>query len=117
MNITLYGPETEKYEHANELSALPDCRYRNICIKGFSDYDSFISNLGEGPPELVLVTADGAAGMEGVIAAKSLLKNVPVVWFSNDSGFGAQSYRLGCAYFHPKPVSAEILSAAIAKCV
>ena len=55
--------------------------------------------------------------MEGVIAAKSLLKNVPVVWFSNDSGFGAQSYRLGCAYFHPKPVSAEILSAAIAKCV
>ena len=55
MNITLYGPETEKYELANELSALPDCRYRNICIKGFSDYDSFISNLGEGPPELVLM--------------------------------------------------------------
>ena len=117
MNITLYGPETEKCELARQLSALPDCCYRNICINGFSDYDSFISNLSEGMPELVFVTADGADGMEGVIAAKSLLKNVPVVWFSDDSGFGAQSYRLGCAYFHKKPVSPQILSAAIARCV
>ena len=43
--------------------------------------------------------------------------DVPVLWFSNDNGFGAQSYRLGCAYFHKKPVSPQILSAAIARCV
>ena len=49
--------------------------------------------------------------------AKSVCKNVPVLWFSNDNGFGAQSYRLGCAYFHKKPVSPQILSAAIARCV
>ena len=60
---------------------------------------------------------DGADGMEGVIAAKNVCGEVPVLCFSNDGGFGAQSYRLGCAYFHKKPVSAQILSAAIAKCV
>ena len=64
-----------------------------------------------------MVTVNGAEGMEGVIAARDLWKNVPVIWFSDDNGFGVQSYRLGCAYFHKKPISAGILSAAIAKCV
>ena len=44
-------------------------------------------------------------------------KDVPVLWFSDDNGFGVQSYRLGCAYFHKKPVSPQVLSAAIARCV
>lgn len=55
--------------------------------------------------------------MEGVIAAKTLCLDIPVLWFSEDGDFGAQSYRLGCTYFHQKPLSPEILLAALAKCM
>ena len=117
MKIILYGTESDKSQLANTLGKLPLFGYRNIEIKDFSDYDNFVAELGNAPPECVVVTMNGAGGMEGVIAAKDMLGNVPVIWFSDDNAFGAQSYRLGCAYFHKKPVSPEILSAAIAKCV
>ena len=110
MRLILYGTETDRDEFMCSVTALPDLRYRKMQITGYLDYDSFITGLGESPP-------DGADGMEGVIAAKSVCKNVPVLWFSNDNGFGVQSYRLGCAYFHKKPVSPQVLSAAIARCV
>ena len=103
MRLILYGTKTDRDEFMCSVTALPDLRYRKMQITGYLDYDSFITGLGESPP--------------GVIAAKSVCKNVPVLWFSNDNGFGAQSYRLGCAYFHKKPVSPQILSAAIARCV
>lgn len=89
MRVTVYGTEADRRELADLLACLPDCSYRNVRV----------------------------AGMEGVIAARNTCGQVPVVWFSNDGGFGAQSYRLGCAYFHEKPVSPRVLSAAIAKCV
>lgn len=117
MKVILYGTTAERDELTEALAALPDCSYRNIQIAGYSDYDGFIAGLGESPPECVVVTMNGAEGMEGVIAARDLWKIVPVIWFSDDNGFGVQSYRLGCAYFHKKPISAGILSAAIAKCV
>ena len=53
--------------------------------------------------DLIIVLADGADGMEGVIAAKNADGDTPVIWLSDDEGFGAQSYRLGCTYFHKKP--------------
>lgn len=117
MKLILYGTESDKSELARSLAELPDCRYRNIRISDFSDYDSFVAGLGKSPPECIVITMDGANGMEGVIAAKSLFEDVPVIWFSDDNGFGVQSYRLGCAYFHKKPVSPQVLSSAIAKCV
>lgn len=115
MKLVLYGTEADRSEIAKLLSLLPDCRYRNIRIKAYSDYDSFIAGLGEGPPECIVIAMNGANGMEGVIAAKGMCGNIPVIWFSDDNDFGVQSYRLGCAYFHKKPVSPEVLSAAIAK--
>ena len=117
MKVIIYGTEPEKQEFERAFSLSSSCCYRKIEIVGFSNYDSFIAGLASGSPECIVVTMDGADGMEGVIAAKNMFKNIPVIWFSNDNGFGVQSYRLGCAYFHQKPVSPEILSAAIAKCV
>lgn len=117
MRLILYGTKTDRDEFMCSVTALPDLRYRKMQITGYLDYDSFITGLGESPPDCIVIAMDGADGMEGVIAAKSVSKNVPVLWFSNDNGFGAQSYRLGCAYFHKKPVSPQILSAAIARCV
>ena len=117
MRLILYGTKTDRDEFMCSVTALPDLRYRKMQVTGYPDYDSFITGLGESPPDCIVIAMDGADGMEGVIAAKNVCKNVPVLWFSNDNGFGAQSYRLGCAYFHKKPVSPQILSAAIARCV
>ena len=117
MRLILYGTKTDRDEFMCSVTALPDLRYRKMQITGYLDYDSFITGLGESPPDCIVIAMDGADGMEGVIAAKNLCESVPVLWFSNDNGFGVQSYRLGCAYFHKKPVSPQILSAAIARCV
>lgn len=99
------------------ISAMPELCYRNIRIEEHSERDSFLTGLSGSPPDSVDVAMNGADGMEGVIAAKTVFRNIPVLWFSDDGGFGAQSYRLGCAYFHKKPLSPEILSAALAKCI
>ena len=48
--------------------------------------------------------------MESVIATKSLCPKLPIIWFSNDKDFGAQSYRLGTDYFATKPVTNEHLA-------
>ena len=117
MKFVLYGTETDRKNLSESLALLPDLHYRNIGITDRSDYDGFIAALKESPPECIVITMNGADGMEGVIAAKNLCKEVPVLWFSDDGGFGTQSYRLGCAYFHEKPVSPQVLSAAIAKCI
>ena len=117
MKLVLYGAEADQQELLRQLSRLPGCCYRRMQTTAYSDYDSFIAALAQSPPSCVVVAMDGAAGMEAVIAARDVLRSVPVIWFSNDSGFGVQSYRLGCAYFHQKPVSQEVLSTAIAKCV
>ena len=117
MKIALYGTESDNGKLMKLLAVLPDYSYRNIETVVFSEYNSFITGLGESSPQCIVITMDGADGMEGVIAARDMFKNIPVIWFSDDNGFGVQSYRLGCAYFHEKPVSPEILSAAIAKCM
>lgn len=117
MKLILYGTESDKKELVHSLAALPEWCYRKIQVTGYYDYDSFIAGLRGSPPDCIVIAMDGADGMEGVIAAKSICEDVPVLWFSNDNGFGVQSYRLGCAYFHKKPVSPGILSAAITKCV
>ena len=99
------------------MSSIPELCYRNIRIEDHSDRDSFLMGLGGSPPDGIVIAMDGADGMEGVIAAKTLCRDIPVLWFSDDGDFGAQSYRLGCAYFHKKPISPQILSAALAKCI
>ena len=117
MRLILYGTKTDRDEFMCSVTALPDLRYRKMQVTDYPDYDSFITGLGESPPDCIVIAMDGAGVMEGVIAAKSVCKDVPVLWFSDDNGFGVQSYRLGCAYFHKKPVSPQVLSAAIARCV
>lgn len=117
MNLVLYGTEADKSEFSKSLDTLPDYCYRKIRLAVYRNYDSFIARLSESPPDCIVIAMNGADGMEGVIAAKNVCENIPVLWFSDDSGFGVQSYRLGCTYFHKKPVSPQILSAAIAKCV
>ena len=117
MRLILYGTTTDKSEIAQAISTIPELCYRKIGIENHSDYDSFLARLRISPPDCVIIAIDGADGMEGVMAAKSICRDIPILWFSDDGGFGAQAYRLGCAYFHQKPISPDVLSAAIAKCV
>lgn len=109
MNILLYGTEPDRMAFENAIADLPELCYRSIRVSGFTDYNRFVAELGAGRPGLVVVAMDGAEGMEGVIAARTLGRDTPVLWFSDDRGFGVQSYRLGCAYFHEKPISAAVL--------
>ena len=117
MRLILYGTEADKEAFSGALSALPQQCYRSIRVVGYAKYDGFVAALSQNPPDCIVIMASGANGMEGVIAAKSICRSAPVLWFSDDDGFGVQSYRLGCAYFHKKPVSPQVLSAAIARCV
>ena len=117
MELSLYGSKVDKAAFTEMLASVPELCYRHIRIEDYSNRDSFLTGLGGSPPDGIVVAMDGADGMEGVIAAKTLCRDIPVLWFSDDGDFGAQSYRLGCAYFHKKPLSPEILSAALAKCI
>lgn len=117
MKLIPYDTNTDNSELAMMISAIPKLCYRHIRIEDHSDCDSFLTGLGGSPPDGIVIAMDGADGMEGVIAAKTLRRDIPVLWFSNDGDFDAQSYRLGCAYFHKKPLSPQILSAALAKCI
>lgn len=117
MKLILYGTKDDRAEVARAVSTLPELCYRRIRIADYPDYDSFLAGLDADPPDCVIIAMNGAEGMEGVIAARNTCRNAPILWFSDDGGFGAQSYRLGCTYFHQKPMSPEILSEAIGKCV
>ena len=117
MKLILYGTAMDSRMFSMALSRLPEHSYRSITVADYRDYDGFIAGLGESPPAAVVVMRDGAEGMEGVMAAKSLRPGVPVIWLSDDRGFGAQSYRLGCTFFHSKPVPPETLSLAMERCI
>lgn len=80
------------------------------------DYEEFVLALTSKQHNVVIVTMNNAIGMEGVIAAKTQCPDIPVVWFSNDKGFGLQSYRLGCAYFGAQPINVDNLGRAIERC-
>ncbi len=87
----------------------PACLY-------FESYDDFISELPASGCDVVIVARPGAAGMETVRSAKILMPGVKVIWFSDDNGFGPESYRIGCAYFSASPITEERITAALRRC-
>lgn len=86
-------------------------QYRHV-----DDMEEFERILVTWTPSLVIVLADGAAGMESVYRSRQRRPSLPVFWFSDDREFGMQSYRLECAYFSTKPVTPEKLTCALRRC-
>ncbi len=82
----------------------------------YEDYDEFIDRLPQENGDILIVARDGADGMESVRAAKVLLPNIPLIWFSDDKGFCPESYRVGCNYFSAAPISEEIIKKALKRC-
>ncbi len=65
----------------------------------YESYDNFIHKLPQ-----------------SVRAAKILLHRVPIIWFSDDSGFAEGSFRNGCVYFSAEAITEKILYAALGRC-
>lgn len=107
MRILHYGTEQDFLAVSNALSHLPD--YKDS-IKEYTqqdNYDDFFNALTDHYYNLIIITVDNALGMESVIAAKNCHPELPLIWFSNDKGFGLQSYRLDCAYFGTRPITVD----------
>ncbi len=115
MKLCFYGPETDHRAIMDLLSQLPNYRDWAASSHCYSDYDTFLDNLRPGAFDAVFITENNANGMEGVIALRNVCPDMPVVWFSNDEGFGCQAYRLKTAFFHTKPITAPVLEMALGR--
>ena len=115
MNIIIYGTKTEYVSLRADLENETVLQYRQIRYRHEEHYDDLLKALSEESYDMIFVLQNGAEGMEGVIASRNLCPNASVIWFSDDKGFGVQSYRLNCSFFAVKPVSVKILSLALEK--
>ena len=115
MNILIYGCVHEKEHIVSLLEEQTVLMFRQKDYHFYDEYDSFMQALTKETYEYVIVTKDGADGMEGVIAARNSCPEAKVLWFSDDKAFGPQSYRLECAYFSVKPITASVMEQAM-KC-
>lgn len=113
MNILIYGNSHDRDFLAELIEGCGEMQYRKIRFYKLDSYDSYIDELKRAVPQIIFVSEHGAEGMEAVIAAKNLQPDSSVIWFSDDEGFGSQSYRLGCTYFSAKPITSEIMERAI----
>lgn len=95
--IVIYGSSAET-AHAAFLLRGSD-RLSHCDIRCAGSWTSLQQELTMDPPALLVVLANGAAGMEGVYLARRIMPELPVFWFSDDSQFGMQSHRLDCSYF------------------
>lgn len=108
MRVLIYGTKADSDEIVDMLksSGKPHLYVQT------DDTDTFLEELVKAPPNLIIVADNGASGMEHTISAKKVRPDTPLFWFSDDKDFGAQAYRLNCAYFSVKPVTVQkILSA------
>lgn len=109
MNILVFGTENDADSFVDLMDYNEHFVFRKKNYTKTSDYDEFLKKLND-KQDVVFILANGAKGMESVIATKDLCPKIPIIWFSNDKDFGAQSYRLGTDYFATKPVTNEHLT-------
>ncbi len=113
MKIAVFTHREDVLQYEKLLLALPTGISEYIL---YDDYDDFISGFPQDKSCAVIVARRGADGMECARSAKLLKPEIPLIWFSDDKGFGVESYCIGCAYFSAIPVTEELLSAALARC-
>ncbi len=105
--------EAHKHPLLQRLLASPDFSAEAAY---FQCYDDFLAEIPEHRWDTILIAQDGADGMESARAAMILQPQVPLVWLSDDKGFGPESYRIGCRYFSAAPITSTLLKAAFQKC-
>ena len=116
MDVLIYGNSREKEILIRHLKTEACMAFRKVRYSHAEDYDTYLKMLRKQKFDLVFVMADNAAGMEGVIAVQNVYPDTPIVWFSNDKNFVAQSYRLGVMYFSVKPIDEKAVRLALKRC-
>ena len=109
MNILVFGSGDEADSFIELMDSNEHYIFRKKNYTVTSDYDELLEAL-KAPQDIIFVMENGARGMESVIASKDMCPQTPVIWFSDDKNFGAQSYRLGTDYFGIKPITNEHLA-------
>ena len=112
MRFLLYGSSDDYTQTIKCQDMVSELQYRRIECTHASDFDTFLDDLRQNTYDFIVVTMNGAEGMEGVIAVQKIKQNIDIVWFSDDAGFGVQAHRFGCAYFSVKPITEESISKA-----
>lgn len=82
-------------------------------VRHAANYDTLCRMMSAGGWDLIFVAEAGARGMEVCIGVRKMLPKVPLVWFSDDPLFAAQSYRLNCTYFAPLPATGQQIAKAM----
>ena len=116
MEVLIYGSKTEKELLIRHMESEACMAFRLMKYSHAEDYDTYLKELRNQEYDIVFVMADNAAGMEGVIALQNVNPETPIVWFSNDKNFVAQSYRLGVTYFSVKPIDGKTVCLALQRC-
>lgn len=112
----IFGESTEctaLCELMNQIELLADHAHEYMHVNDMEEFDSLLVSW---QPTVVIVLANGAAGMESVYRSRQRLPDMTVFWFSDDQDFGMQSYRMDCAYFATKPATKEKIFNAIQRC-
>lgn len=117
MKILIYGSRADCNTSLTLLKTQSVFAFRKCKLICADNYDEYIIKLKNEKPNIVIVLANGADGMEGVITVREAYPEASVIWFSDDNGFGAQSYRLRCSYFAEKPVTVQKIKDAASKCI
>ena len=114
MNILVFGSDSETDDFIEMIDTSQHFLFIKKSYQCESNYDEFLKQLNCSH-DVVFILENGAKGMESVIATKDTRPNTPIIWFTNDKDFGAQSYRLGVEYFATKPITNEHLALAAKK--
>ncbi len=115
MTIAIYADQTRM----RILEPILNNLRRQISLERFifyTLYDDFLTELPTIGCDVIIVAQEGAIGMESARAAKILLPSIPLVWLSNDKGFGPESYRIGCTFFSHSPITEKNIFNALDKC-
>ena len=116
MNISIYSNSADREQLCRWIDSNGTLAFRQRKYSCCEGYDDFLRMLEQGQTDLLIISRDGADGMESVIAARELQPDTKLIWFSDDKAFGPQSYRLNCTYFAVKPITADLLENAISRC-
>ncbi len=109
MKITVLTHEDNKTPIQTMLTSLSDGSGAPHECKFYVSYDDFIAGFPRDGSRAVIIARRGADGMESARAAKLLCPETPLLWFSDDNGFGTESFRIGCRYFTAEPIGQEKL--------
>ncbi|WP_455619318.1 hypothetical protein [Eisenbergiella sp.] len=117
MRIVLCVPLAEKEELETALRDAYAAVDRGGILIVFTDRVAFLEDIREHACDTVIVSWNGAEGMEIVRSVREYNGEVPLVWMSEDEYFARAGYWFHIASFVKKPASKEEIRAIPQRCL